>query len=319
MFLFGIINIPCFSSAENEIGLQSSEINVEINPENPGPHEDVIVNISSYATDLNKAIISWQVPSVDEASGIGKTSYKIKTGAIDIPITINISIKPVGSMDTITKKIVIIPSEIEIMWESVDGYAPPFYKGKKLPISGGTIKAVAIPNTGYIKSGSGSITYTWANNGSVIDTASGYNKNYYLFKNSLFDEVNNISVMASSVSGDYSAEKTVEIPLYKPKIIFYEKSPTEGTLYNKAISDNTYITNDEMTIVAEPYFLSLKDNNDKFTYTWKINDKDIATPINKTELTIRPTSRGGYATVGLTIENMTELFQKISNSIKLEL
>lgn len=313
--------MPTYSLAENEIGLQSNEVNVEVNPKNPGPHENVTITISSYATDLDKAIISWQTKNNELQSGIGQKKYVIKTGEVDIPIVVNISIKPVGSMDTITKKITIIPSEIDIMWESVDGYTPPFYRGKSLPINGSTIKAVAIPSTNYIKSGYGSITYIWKNNDSVKEDASGYNKNYYIFKNSLFDKNNKIGVIASSVDGNYKAEKYINIPLYKPKIVFYKKSPTESILYNNSIDNDTITSEKETTIVAEPYFFSspYQKTNSDIVYSWKINDKNIQTPTIKNELTIKPVSSNGYATISLTIENLNELFQKVTNKIKIKL
>lgn len=313
------MNIPFVSYAEMQIEVQEGEINMETMPSNPQPYQDVTINISSFATDLNKAIITWQSESKTVLSGIGKTSYSFKTGEAGLSIVFDISITPVGSMSSISKKVVIIPSEIEIMWESVDGYTPPFYKGKSLPVSGAKIRAVAIPNTNTIKSGNGSITYTWKNNDKTILEASGYNKNAYIFKNSMFDIKNEISVMASAVSGNYVAENTIEIPTYKSKIVFYKKSPTDGVLYNNALDKEATMLEDEMTLIAEPYFTSLKGNENNFSYSWKINGTSIITPSKKTELTVRPTSRGGYATINLVIENMNELFQTVSNQLKLKL
>ncbi|HLP86904.1 MAG TPA: hypothetical protein VK153_03475 [Candidatus Paceibacterota bacterium] len=318
-FILGILNIPNISFAETQIEIQEGEIDVETIPNNPQPYEEVKIVLSSYATDLNKAIISWQSETGTVLSGIGKTSYTFKAGGPNTSNTFNISITPAGSMSSITKFISIIPSEIEIMWESADGYTPPFYKGKSLPVSGGLIKAVAIPNTNTIKSGSGSITYTWKNLGSTVLEASGYNKNSYTFKNDLFNDKNEVTVIASSVEGGYKAEKTIRIPIYTPKIVFYKKSPTEGTLYNNALNKEATMTEDEMTIVAEPYFISLKNKDKNFTYKWQINGNNITTPSKKTELTVRPTSRGGYATIQLDIENISELFQKVGNQLKLKL
>ncbi|MFA6251255.1 MAG: hypothetical protein WC603_01350 [Candidatus Paceibacterota bacterium] len=317
LFILGIVNIPSISFAETQIEIQEGEVNVEIIPNNPEPYQDIKINISSYATDLNKAIITWETSKGVVLSGIGKTSYSFKTGGIGSSTVFDINITPVGSMSTINKIIVITPSEVEIMWESADGYTPPFYKGKSLPISGSTVRAVAIPNTNTIKSGSGSITYTWKSGDETQLGASGYNKNYYEFKNSMFEDVSEVTVMASSVSGNYGAEKTISIPMYKPKIVFYKKSPTEGILYSKALDKEIVMPEDEMTIVAEPYFVSLKGNENDFSYRWQINGQGIETPSRKTELTIRPTSRGGYATINMIIENANELFQQVSNSLKL--
>lgn len=319
LFVLGIINIPYISFAETQIEVQEGEIAAEIIPNNPQPYQDITINLSSYATDLNKAIITWQIESRTVLSGIGKTSYSFKALGPNTTTRISINITPVGSMSTINKTIVIAPSEIELMWESVDGYTPPFYRGKSLPISGGFIRVVAIPNTNTIKSGSGSISYTWKNSGEAQLDASGYNKNAYVFKNSLFDKKNEINVTASSVNGDYGAENSVSIPVYVPKIIFYKKSPTEGIFYNNALDKETTMIEDEMTIVGEPYFLPIKRDDGSFNYNWKINGQMIKTPTKKTELTIRPNSRGGYATVDMMIENMDELFQDVSNHLKINL
>jgi len=314
-----IINWPSISNAEMQIEVQGDELSIEVSPSNPAPYEDVTISLNSYATDLNKAIIVWKISGNTVLSGIGKTSYSFKASGPNTVDVLDINITPVGSMTTINKRIAITPSEIEIMWESVNGYTPPFYKGKSLPSSGSLIRAVAIPNTNTIKSGSGSIVYNWKNDSGAVLDASGYNKNSYIFKNSMFDTKNNISVTASSVDGKYSAEKAIEIPTYNPKLVFYKKSPTEGILYNNALDKEADMQEDEMTLVAEPYFLTLKNNESNFTYDWKINGENIQTPSKKTELTVRPTSRGGYATISLVIQNMNELFQKVNNQLKLNL
>jgi hypothetical protein len=158
VFIAVILSFFSFSSAETEINVQDNEINVETIPDNPQPYQDVTINLTSYATDLNKAIITWQgVNSSQNLSGIGKTSYTFKAGGPNTTNTFDITITPVGSNNTISKRITISPSEIDILWESVDGYTPPFYKGKALPTLGSSIKVVAVPNTNTIKNGNGSI------------------------------------------------------------------------------------------------------------------------------------------------------------------
>ncbi len=316
-FILGIINIPFYLFAENQIEIQEGEITVKTIPSNPQPYQNVTIEISSYSTDLNKAIITWQSGSKMVLSGIGKKSYSFIAGEVGSANNFEINIVPVGSMSSINKKVSIYPSEVELTWEVVDGYTPPFYKGKSLPITGSLIKAIAIPNTKTIRYGNGSISYKWKNNDSVVENASGYNKNSYIFKNSMFDNVNRITVEASSVAGNYNAQNTIEIPLFDSKLIFYKKSPTEGVLYGTALDTESIMTEDEITVVAEPYFMSVVGNEKDITYDWKINGETIATPSKKTELTVRPTSRGGYATIETTIQNVSELFQKVTNKLKL--
>ncbi len=319
IFVIGIINIPSFSRAETQIDVQEGEIGVNTSPNNPQPYKNVTINLISYATDLNMATITWQTDSGIVLYGIGKTSYTFQTGGPNTTTTFDITIAPPGSMSTIKKQVIINPSEIELMWESADGYTPPFYRGKSLPISGALIKVVAIPNTNTIKSGNGDVSYSWKNNDDAVLDASGYNKNSFVFKNSMFDKTNKITVNASSVNGDYSAENTVEIPLFNPEMIFYKKSPIEGVLYNNGFKKEVSFKEDEITIVGEPYFLSVKGKENNLLYTWKINDEIVQTPTKKTELTIRPDSHGGYATINFIMENTRELFQNVEGLLKINL
>lgn len=318
VFLVSILYLPSFLFAETQIQVQEDEISIDVSPNSPQPYEDVTISVTSYATDLSKAIITWKGASGVLLSGIGKTTYSFKALGPNTRSTINISIKPVDAIGSINKSVTITPSEIELLWESVDGYTPPFYKGKALTTKGGLIKVVAIPNTDTIKSGNGKVSYSWKNNDSAMPDLSGYNKNSYTFKNDIYSNENIINVSASSVSQNYNAEKTIEIPAYNPKILFYKKSPLEGTLYNKVLDANTTFKEDEISIVAEPYFLSIK-NSSNISYAWKINGDSINTPSKKTELTIRPTDRGGYATIDLVMENLDELFQKVEGILKLTL
>ncbi len=317
--MFGIIIIPIFSHAQSEIMLQQSDVEVETIPQNPEPYQDVTINLTSYATDLNKAMIKWQSGSKTILSGYGKTSYSFNTFGPNTTTLFTIIITPANSLINIVKKVLISPSEVDVLWEAVNSYTPPFYKGKSFVSREGTIKVVAIPNTNDIKQGKGKIAYTWNLDDKAVQSASGYNKNSYTFQNNILNKEENIKVTASSVDGTYNATKRITIPMISPRIIFYKKSPTDGILYNKALTDGYFMTEDEMTIVADPYFLAFdKDTND-FTYLWKINDKIIDTPFKKTEITIRPTSRGGYAIISLTMENLKTLFQEVSGQLKLNL
>jgi hypothetical protein len=305
--------------AVNEILLQEDDISVDTIPENPEPYQDITIKLSSYATDLNKAMIRWQSGSSIVLSGYGKTTYSFKTQGPNTITSIVVTINIPGSIDSITKRISINPSEVELIWEGVDSYTPPFYRGKSFPSAEGLIKVVAVANTNTTKKGKGDITYTWKAGDNTALDVSGYNKDSYVFKNSELNDVEKVSVLAESINGQYSARNTVEVPISKPKIIFYQKSPTEGVLYNNALDGEAFFIGDEMTIVAVPYFLSLKGNENFFNYNWQINGEDIPTPSKKMELTVRPTERGGYANIGLTLDNLNTFFQKATGELKLNL
>lgn len=316
--IFSIICLHKTSYALDEISASGEDINVNISPENPTSYEEVSITLSSYAVDLNKSIIEWRSNKNVVLSGYGQTTYSFKSSGPDTSTIFDVTISAPGS-DKITKRIVISPSEIELIWEGVDSYTPPFYRGKSLISREGLIKVIAVPNTNTIKQGKGSISYTWKTKGSAVQNASGYNKDSYTFKNSEFNKEEKISVTAESVDGRYNATSSITIPVFPSKILFYKKSPTEGINYNEALTENAFISEDEVTLVAEPYFLPFKNKEDLFDYTWKINDNTIETPSKKNQVTIRPSSRGGYASIDVTFENLKTLYQKVSGSLNLSL
>lgn len=318
IFAIGILIFPSILSAESQILIQEGEINFEMIPENPEPYEEVAINLYSYATDLDKAVISWVKNNENISSGIGKKNISIISPGPNSSIVLDITIVPAGQTSSIRKNIVISPSDMNILWESIDGYAPPFYKGKTLPSRGGVIKVVSIPNTNSITSSIGEMDYTWKNNDTTVENASGYNKNSYVFKNSLFSPEEKIEVSVSSVSGNYNSTRKITIPTYNPLLIFYKKSPTDGILYNNGILGEFNMEEDQATFVAAPYNLAIGNNDNLFNYTWYVNDEATPTPV-KNEISIRPTSRGGYVEIGLRIENLQELFQKVTNFFNVNL
>lgn len=304
--------------ADLDIGIQDSDVNLSLTPENPEPYQDVTIEVTSYATDLNKASIEWRSGSKIVLSGTGRTKYSFKTLGSNTPTTFQVTIKASEGGDPIIKQISINPSDIEVLWEAVNGYTPPFYKGKSFASSESIIKAVAIPNIKSPQSGR-NVSYTWKNEDEVIQDASGYNKNSYTFQNQAIKGSESVTVLASSVDGQYNATKTVNIPIVEPKIIFYKKSPLDGVVYRKALGDEISMPEDETTIVAEPYFLALKGNENRFTYSWKVNDEDIPTPSKERELTVTPTARGGFATISVVMENLNTLYQTVSGKLKINL
>lgn len=320
IILFVGLIVAVFSTPHNtnaEIKILESDINVEIVPENPRPYSDVTIKLSSYATDINSASIDWIVNNEKVLGGIGRATYSFKTNGPNSPTIIKVNIVPQGGVQ-ISKQVLIQPSEIEMLWQAVNSYTPPFYKGKALPISEGQIRVVAFPNTiNVAKADKKNMVYAWNLNDESMQNDSGYGKDSFVFQNSILLNKEKIKLSVSSVDSSYNATGSLEVGVASPKLIFYRKSPINGTLYNTAIDGSTTMYEDEMTIVAEPYFLNR--NSGDLQYSWKINNDSIDAPSKETELTIRPSSRGGYATIDLSVESATKLFQSIKNNMRVNL
>ncbi len=319
--IFGLLFVCVFFGlqvrAEN---IASADIEVNVTPQNPEPYQDVTVDVASFATDMNTAYIEWFDAGKIVLSGTGRTAYTTKTGGPDSPTNITVSVTPAGGGGKVTKKITIYSSDIEVFWEAVDGYTPPFYRGKSFSSSEGRVKVVAIPNTTTGKGKTGNISYLWRENDVAVPTAGGYKKDSFIFQNDAINSNDSISVNASSTDGLYNASKTISIPVVKPQIIFYKKSPNTGTEYSQAFFNESSLTDEVATIVAEPYFLNIRGvRSSVYNYDWEINGESVTTPSRPRELTIKPESNGGYATIRLTIEGIDSLFQKITNTLKINL
>ena len=78
IFMMSLFFVSSFSFADMQIQTQEDEIIVDMSPKNPQPYEDVTINLTSYSTDLNKSIITWQMDSKIVLTGIGKTEYSFK-------------------------------------------------------------------------------------------------------------------------------------------------------------------------------------------------------------------------------------------------
>jgi hypothetical protein len=297
--------------------INDGDINIEILPENPEPYADVTIKLSSFATDLNRANIDWKINGKTVLAGTGRTSYSFETQGPNTITTIDVGITPVDGI-SVNKQVTVRTSEIEMLWQAIDSHTPAFYKGKALPIQEGRIRVVAFPNTVNVsKANKKTLVYGWSRNNSAVQSASGFGKDSFTFTNNVLVNTENIKVSASNTDNSFNAIGNLRVNISQPKLVFYKKSPINGVLYDEALVGSATMIEDEMTVVAEPYFMNR--NSSDLIYNWKINNNLIDTPSKRTELTIRPSSRGGYATVGLSIESATKLFQSVANNIKINL
>jgi hypothetical protein len=157
--------------------------------------------------------------------------------------------------------------------------------------------------------------YNWKRNFVVNQSVSGFSKNSFVFKTSYLNKEESIISNISAVNGASGAEGRVTIITGKPKILFYEESPLEGTLVAKALNNGYRLTNEEANIVAEPYYFSTASAaSGDLDYRWSINNNSIDTPSPKNMLVIKSAGTEGKAKVGLKIESVSKLFQLFEQS-----
>lgn len=315
IFIIGLVFI--FPKTKINAELRAVDILVTTAPETPKPYDNVTIILESYATDLNKATIEWKSGDKIFYKNIGAKEFSLKMGGLGTKSIVDIKIATQEG-DIAQKRIILEPSDMDILWQAVDSYVPPFYRGKALPPKEGKVKVIAIPNTGS-GSQSSSYSYLWKLNDKTQQDQSGYKKNSFVFNLSNTEKENTVEVTSNSVSGESTSDGILKISGVNPKILFYKKTPGEGISYNDAFSSEFNLEESEVTIKAEPYFMGDMGKGDIHNYEWKVNNEVINTPAKKNTLTVRPTTRGGYAKINLFIENTTKLFQSATKQLIINL
>ena len=290
---------------------------VTMAPENPAPGENVNITLKSYSNDLDSVLISWSVDSKKVSSGIGKKSFSLNApnagGEASVIATVSL---PDGAIDT---KIIIRPSVMVLLFQTVDSYTPPFYKGKALPPPDSLVKVVALPE---VKSGSNlvnpkNMTYLWKQDYTNNPNNSGYGKNSFTYINDYLDDSNNISAVASTIDQKYSSSASIDIEIAKSKIVFYKNDTKLGTIWEMALSDGHKIIGDEI-IEAAPYFISQRNlRTPVLTWDWFINGEKINPPIyRKNTMPLRAQAGvSGTSKIKLEVNNIDKIFESASKEI----
>jgi hypothetical protein len=73
-------------------------------------------------------------------------------------------------------------------------------------------------------------------------------------RQSYLNKKESLDVSATGIGTGVVTQKNFEVPIFKPKILFYEKDPLLGIKYNRTLDSSFEVASGEKTIVAEPYF-----------------------------------------------------------------
>ena len=115
----------------------------------------------------------------------------------------------------------------------------------------------------------------------------------------------------SSVDGKSGAQKGITITTQNPEIVFYERSPSEGIKYENALPSGFDLTQEEITVRAEPYFFSTEDlTRDGTSFKWSLNDEEVRSSSHVNEITLRREQGAGIARIMLEARNTAKILQE---------
>ncbi len=300
----------------------SPSVGVSVSPESVAPGDLVTIKLESFSTDLNRAEIIWRVDGVILLEGIGQKEYSVTAKDLGDQTKVEITVNTTNGIPVL-KTVFINPQSIDLLWEAIDSYTPPFYKGKALPSRGALIKTSVVP---FLKGSRGtlsnpnSLVYNWEQNYKPYPSVSGYGKSFYVFRNTFLQKEELLKVKASTVDGTLTASNSVNISFFNPEILFYEKRPAVGVMFNESKNSGLTLTESEISLLAVPYFSSTKTKvgvlDGTLGLSWEINDSPVSSD-KPDVLTVRkPEGESGYSIINFQV-NSPYLYQNKEQSLRI--
>lgn len=308
---------PLSAAAQIVPGI-SEPVTLSLIPDVPRPGSIFTANLQSFNISLDSALITWSIDGKEVQKGVGLKSISARAGGVGTMSTISVTIATAGS-GTFTQSIVIRPADVALMWES-DTYTPPFYKGKALHSYNGSFRVIALPEFVDLagkRINPKELVYAWSKNGEVQASASGYGKTTFTSsQTSYLREGEDISVEVSAPRDNIVAKRSMTISPIIPKVVFYEESPLYGALYEKSLTRGIDLANEEISLVAEPYFFSVPSRNSaNLSYTWKLNGSTLSSSQGKSNITLRKAGDSGSSNLAITVQNQAKLLQGANSAI----
>jgi len=303
IFLFlGVVRVSAQSTA------------ISLSPKSPEEGESFVITVSSFLADLENSLITWTSDGEVLGQGVGKKTLAVDSAKNEIIV---VEIQDRTSGETIRQRIPIIPSSIDILWESVGSYTPAFYKGKALPTLESTINVVAVPD----RSDRSSLYYLWSKEFSSQPGQSGRGVNSFSYVGTALELSNTVSVEVTGSQNGYFAQKNSVIQYRNSEVVFYEEDESLGTLFNKALKNGHNLDGNKISLTAIPYFVGVEDiSSDNLTIDWAVNGINTAIPSQKNKMRfVAPQGTTGEVVVSVFIKNITRLFEEGEVGIKFDL
>jgi len=305
--LLGALSFFLFAGTAlaQSLGNQPDPIQFLVVPEVPSPGGDVIIEAQGVGTFLGDATITWQVNGRTVLSGLGERTFTFTMGALGSQTLVHIIVSS-PTKGTIIKDFTFLPSLVNMVWEA-DTSVPPWYKGKALYTAGSDITVMALPQVIYrgASVSANNLSFQWKRNNKPVPQSSGKGKNIFKFTGDQLLGGESVSVDVQ-VNGITLAQGSIYIPASEPAIVFYQRDPLRGVLYDTALVNSVSLADKEITLQAEPlYFAKSSLKSGAVPFEWALNGKTTIGPVTaKGILTLRQSGSGaGSARVEASLQN----------------
>jgi hypothetical protein len=326
---FGIIGIGCISllglvwaplpaSAQTALTdfvlFNANDIDFEFNPQFPLPNQQVTIRAISFVVDLNRVMIEWRVDGRPFAGGVGVREITLQTKGIGENLAVE-ALVYVPGQSPVRRSFNFAPADAIILWEAVQSYTPPFYRGKALPGEEGLVKIVILPifpndirYDAYTRA-----VYIWDRNGVRQERNGGFGRSTFMVLPNVLRAQERIDVTVSDRDNRFTSTKTVGVQAFdlRPQLFAYE--PTEGLRFN--VTQGFTLPNDirSIQLIGEPFFFDSK--NEFLTdlgFDWIVQNRSITLDPNANPRLLNIDIPSGRGTIDIRsrLENTNTIFQE---------
>ena len=221
-------------------------------------------------------------------------------------------------------------AKININYQVIDSYIPPFYEGRGLAGEQAYIKAVAEVKISTLAGDldPSKLFYAWEYNGHYLYDYSNTNGKILYFS---LDELKNVNTLKLSIylnnrQENLLGQKTIQIYPHNPVTALYRQNDnpiiTYSNVINKKYETYQVSTDANFNIIAEPFYFSVKNPTDKdLFYEWGLNS--IVGNDNSTNIfnysAPSDTGENSGITLKLTNENINKNMQESDTLINFSL
>jgi hypothetical protein len=291
----------------------SAGVNLIPNPQFPKPHSSVKVALDDYTLETTGASITWYINGVTQTEYQNERSIQFETGALGKESVVRVILSRTNA-PTLSGSVTIVPRTIDLILEA-NTYVPDFYKGRALPSTESTVRAIAVVNDASVVPDT-AYTYKWSQGNTVLFGGAVKGKNVLEVALPHYDN-GGLTVEVFGTDGSIIGRETVSLTGVQPEVYFYEHSPLRG-LSEKAVVSPLQFIGEEATIYAEPYFMNTSMNEDADTFSWKINGEETAHDTNTPNaITLRHVGGEGEARVGFTMVTKSQIPQFVEKLFQL--
>jgi len=280
-----LLALPFAAFAQLNSTQAVAPLTLELSPENPAPYGTLTITPESSVINLDAAAVTISVNGKKVSSG-NDAPVSITLPGPGIKTTINATASVGGA--TYSASTSVFPGSIALIEEPLS-FAPALYPGKPLVPDGGSVRLVAIADfetSPGASIASSNIVYTWSQDGSTLDSASGIGRSSIVVDAPLQYRSSTVTVTAENQAGTIVGSASTVLTSQEPTLRLYQDDPLEGIIFDTALS-GTFAVGSGATLIAIPYSFGTDTGSPQVN--WFLNG---AAAQSGSTITLRPTGSG---------------------------